>query len=81
MTNHSETVALPHQRSLKDQLVLTAADSCFEMYPTKELRRPSMILGELETAFPDLERPDLLRAISLALTWRRLLHAAGRPLH
>jgi hypothetical protein len=81
MTNYSENVASPQSRSSKEQLILTVADSCFEMYPTKELRRPGMILSELQTAFPDLEQPDILRAISLALTWRRLLHAAGRPLH
>ena len=81
MTNYSETLDLSPSRSKKEHQILTLADSCFEMYPTKELRRPRLILSELQTAFPDLEQTEILRAISLALTWRRLLHAAGRPLH
>ena len=81
MTNYSETLDLSPSRSKKEHQILTLADSCFEMYPTNELRRPQLILGELQSAFPELDQKDILYALSLALTWRRLLQAAGRPLH
>jgi hypothetical protein len=51
------------------------------MFPIKELRKPHLIIDELQAAFPDFDEPDILRAISMALSWRRLLRDAGRPLH
>lgn len=81
MSNSSEILTNSSllQRDEKDILVL--ADVCFEMFPIKELRRPHLILDELQSAFPDFDETEILRAISMALTWRRLLRAAGRPLH
>jgi hypothetical protein len=61
--------------------VLILADVCFEMFSMKELRRPHLILDELVAAFPDFDEPQILRAISMALHWRLVLRAAGRPLH
>jgi hypothetical protein len=61
--------------------IILLADVCFEMFPIKELRNPHLILDELQAAFPEFGEPELLRAISMALSWRRLLRDAGRPLH
>ncbi|MEN9845901.1 MAG: hypothetical protein RIS36_1048 [Pseudomonadota bacterium] len=63
----------------RDMILL--ADVCFEMFPLKELRKPHLILGELRSAFPEFEDAEILHAISMALSWRRLLRDAGRPLH
>jgi hypothetical protein len=81
MTNSPETLTTSNlpQKDTRELLVL--ADVCFEMFPIKELRRPHLILDELRAAFPDFEETDILKAISMALTWRRLLRDAGRPLH
>jgi len=57
------------------------ADSCFEMFSIRELKQPKRILPELAAAFPDSSRTDLLKAITIALSWKRLLRAAGRRLH
>lgn len=82
MTNSSETLTTPSDSIRKDDRdILILADVCFEMFPIKELRRPHLILDELQAAFPDFEEIDIMKAISMALTWRRLLRAAGRPLH
>jgi hypothetical protein len=51
------------------------------MFSIKELRRPSLILDEMRSAFPEFNDAEILRAISMALSWRRLLRNAGRPLH
>lgn len=67
-------------RDAHKELVILA-DVCFEMFPIKELRRPHLILDELRAAFPDFEDSEILKAISMALSWRVLLRAAGRPLH
>jgi hypothetical protein len=61
--------------------IVILADVCFEMFSIKELRRPHLILDELVAAFPDFDEPQILRAISMALHWRLVLRAAGRPLH
>jgi hypothetical protein len=61
--------------------ILIVADACFEMFSMKELRNPLGILPELSTEFTDLTREEILEAIRLALSWRRLLRAAGRPVH
>jgi hypothetical protein len=81
MTNSPETLTTPSLPQKDEREILVLADVCFEMFPIKELRRPHLILDELKAAFPDFEERDFLRAISMALTWRRLLRAAGRPLH
>jgi hypothetical protein len=51
------------------------------MFPIKELRKPHLIIDELRSAFPEFDEPEILHAISMALSWRRLLRDAGRPLH
>jgi hypothetical protein len=61
--------------------LLIVADACFEMFSIKELRNPLRILPELSTEFPDLSKEEILEAIRLALSWRRLLRAAGKPVH
>lgn len=61
--------------------IIVLADVCFEMFPIKELRKPHLILDELKSAFPEFAECEILRAISMALSWRRLLRDAGRPLH
>ena len=61
--------------------LLIVADACFEMFSMKELRNPLRILPELSTEFPDLSKEETLEAIRLALSWRRLLRAAGKPVH
>jgi hypothetical protein len=81
MTNSSQTLQTPNVQPKDDRELLILADVCFEMFPIKELRNPHLILDELHSAFPDFEERDILKAISMALTWRRLLRAAGRPLH
>lgn len=81
MTNSPETLTIPNLPRKDTRELLVLADVCFEMFPIKELRRPHLILDELQAAFPDFEETDILKAISMALTWRRLLRAAGRPLH
>jgi hypothetical protein len=81
MTNSPETLTTPNLPQKDTREILVLADVCFEMFPIKELRRPHLILDELHAAFPDFCETDILKAISMALTWRRLLRAAGRPLH
>ncbi len=61
--------------------IFILADVCFEMFAIKELRRPHLIIDELRAAFPDFEEPEILGAISMALSWRRMLRNAGRALH
>jgi hypothetical protein len=64
-----------------DGRVIDVADTCFEIFTIRELKQPQAILPELSAAFPDIENHELLRAISLALTWKRLLKSVGRTLH
>ncbi len=75
----TQTINTYERRDARDLLLL--ADVCFEMFPMKELRKPHLILDELRAAFPEFNDPEILRAISMALSWRRLLRDAGRPLH
>jgi len=81
MTQIIETRSIEsyEQRTAHDIIVL--ADVCFEMFPIKELRKPRLILDELRSAFPDFNDTEIRRAIAMALSWRRLLRDAGRPLH
>ena len=81
MTHSSESLNNTIYAEKNDREILILADVCFEMFPIKELRRPHLILDELRAAFPHFNEPDILRAISMALSWRRLLRDAGRPLH
>ncbi len=70
----------PNKASLRERLFIVA-DACFEMFSIKELRNPLRILPELSTEFPELSKEEILEAIRLALSWRRLLRAAGKPVH
>lgn len=80
---HSSQPLSDTRATLRDdhREILVLADVCFEMFSIKELRRPHLILDELVAAFPDFTEPEILRAISMALHWRLVLRAAGRPLH
>jgi hypothetical protein len=64
-----------------DARVVEVADACFEMFTIRELKQPQSVLPELTAAFPDATNHDILQAISMALTWKRLLKAVGRTLH
>lgn len=81
MTHIPETISTNTygRHDARDMILL--ADVCFEMFPIKELRKPHLILDELRSAFPEFEDTEILHAISMALSWRRLLRDAGRPLH
>lgn len=81
MSNSSETIATTSLSGTQDREIVILADVCFEMFPIKELRKPHLILDELHAAFPDFNEAEILKAISMALSWRLLLRAAGRPLH
>lgn len=81
MAHSPETTTASSASGSEDREIVILADVCFEMFPIKELRRPHLIMDELRTAFPDFDEPEILKAISMALSWRILLRAAGRPLH
>jgi hypothetical protein len=81
MTHPFEQLANDTHTTRNPRELIILADVCFEMFPIRELRKPSLILDELRAAFPEFNEPDILRAISMALSWRRLLRDAGRPLH
>ena len=81
MTNPSEQLPATSSLRNEEKEIIILADVCFEMFPIKELRRPRLILDELRAAFPDFDEGEILKAISLALTWRRLLRTAGKQLH
>ena len=67
--------------STDKRALLPVADACFEMFSVRELKRPRVILPELLAAFPEFSQEDILSAVSLALSWKRILRAAGKPLH
>lgn len=81
MTHPYDTLAATTPSREGHREIVILADVCFEMFPIKELRRPHLILDELRAAFPDFDEAQILQAISMALSWRLLLRAAGRPLH
>lgn len=81
MTNSIQNIEGTLSSARPDGQILVLADVCFEMFAIKELRRPHTIIDELHAAFPEMTETDILKAISMALNWRRLLRAAGRPLH
>lgn len=71
----------PTNTTADKRTLLPVADACFEMFSVRELKRPRVILPELLAAFPEFCQEDILHAVSLALSWKRLLRAAGKPLH
>jgi hypothetical protein len=64
----------------RDQ-VLLIADSCFEMFTIQELRRPRSIIREVAVSFSDSTEAEVLEAIALALSWRRMFHGSARFIH
>lgn len=81
MTNSTPNIESVRTSTRPDSQILILADVCFEMFAIKELRKPHTIIDEIHAAFPEMNETDILKAISMALNWRRLLRAAGRPLH
>lgn len=71
----------PSPAARDTRALLPVADACFEMFSVRELKKPLTILPELKAAFPESSEGEILRAVSLALSWKRLLRAAGKPLH
>jgi|694.fasta_scaffold149310_2 hypothetical protein len=56
--------------------VLEIADTCFEVFSSKELKNSESILPELVATYPDLSSSELLQSINLALAWKRQLRRA-----
>ena len=81
MTHIPESLSINTYETHDARDLIVLADVCFEMFPIKELRKPHLILDELRAAFPEFPDTEILQAISMALSWRRLLRNAGRPLH
>jgi len=81
MTDHSATTKEDTAAATTREKLLMLADACFEMFSIRELRNPVTILPELSTEFPELSKEEIFEAAHLALSWRRLLRAAGKPVH
>jgi hypothetical protein len=69
----------PHTR--RERLVLQIADTCFEMFSIKELKRPVAILHEIAISFPEASALEIQEAISLAISWRRALRNVAGLAH
>jgi len=78
MATSSQPSAL---ESSQRALVIEIADVCFEMFSTKELRRPDRILHEIALSFPLATSKDIREAVSLALSWRVSLRELGSLVH
>ncbi len=76
-----EAFEQPRPTVSEQRLLLPVADACFEMFSVRELKKLPSILPELRAAFPECCDDDIRKAVSMALGWKRLLRAAGRPLH
>jgi|688.fasta_scaffold2080288_1 hypothetical protein len=72
--------SLTHESSQRS-LVLEIADVCFEMFSTKELRRPELILHEIALSFPLATTQNIREAVSLAHSWRVSLRALSGLIH
>ncbi len=66
---------------LSERALASIADACFEMFAIRELKKPRLLLPELRAAFPEFGDEEIVQAVSLALSWKRLLKAAGKPVH
>ncbi len=53
--------------------ILTIADSCFEVFTVPELLNDQSIRDEVLSSFTDSTESEVNEAISLALSWRRML--------
>jgi hypothetical protein len=59
------------------QRILELADTCFEVFSIRELKRSGDIIKEISKSYPEVTRAEIEKAIDLALAWRRtLIHAA-----
>ncbi len=81
MTDSALVSGKDPRKAISREKLFIVADACFEMFSIKELRNPLRILPELSTEFSELSKEEILEAIRLALSWRRLLRAAGKPVH
>jgi hypothetical protein len=73
---HSEVVSSGNQiESLSDRRarVLRIADSCFEMFTIRELLHQRSIRDEVLSSFLDSNESEVIEALSLALSWRRMV--------
>lgn len=57
--------------SAEEQQVNTLADTCAEVYNTRELERGRKVLQQLQESYPDVPEDLFLAAIHRALTWQR----------
>ena len=53
--------------------VLMIADSCFEVFSVRELINEQSIRDEVLSSFANSDESEVAEAISLALSWRRML--------
>ncbi len=73
---HNEVVSSGNQiKSLSERRarVLKIADSCFEMFTIRELRHQRSIREEVLSSFLDSNESEVIEALSLALSWRRMV--------
>jgi hypothetical protein len=73
---HNEMVSSRNQiKSLSERRarVLKIADSCFEMFTIRELLHQRSIRDEVLSSFLDSDESEVIEALSLALSWRRML--------
>jgi hypothetical protein len=73
---HDERISAPHElKSLSDRRarVLMIADSCFEVFTIRELMHQGSIRQEVLSSFTDSNESEIIEALSLALSWRRVL--------
>lgn len=66
----------PHCVISTPNRVLEIADTCFEVFSSRELKNSATILPELVATYPDLSQSELLQSINLALSWKRQLRKA-----
>lgn len=60
------------------QRLLELADTCFEVFSLKELKRSRDITKELSQSYPEATREEIESAIGLAISWRRTLLRAAK---
>lgn len=65
----------------RQERVLVVADSCFEMFSIRELSQPNTIYDEVASYFYDVSEIEILEALKLALSWRRLLKGSLGIVH
>jgi hypothetical protein len=81
---HNEIVSARHQAetlSERRARVLMIADSCFEMFSIRELLHQRSIRDEVLLSFAESNESEVIEALSLALSWRRVLAESSSFLH